>query len=313
MDDSPLPADRSHTLAALPPGPLECQWRDRSGSGASPWSATAAVTVSDILPPGAPTLSAAITHDAGNVYDITLTSTAGTLGMQDVTRYDLACRGTGETVWITTRNNQPLPPNRAVTISTSLQAGDGYECRWRDRTADTASPWSSTASVTVTAPGRPTLIGSVTDPHTADFHSVAGTPGTVPVARYSLQCRADPQSAWQSIGANLPLPGSRAVRLLNLPTGHYECQWRDHSDSGDSPWSATAAVTVVDVRLPGRPTLTAAVVSDSAIRYTSTAGPAGDLPVQYFGLRCSVDGRPVLRRGSQRHATGGSRVPVPVA
>ena len=82
-----------------------------------------------------------------------------------------------------------------------------------------------------------------------------------------------------------------------------------------SPWSATAAVTVVDFRLPGQPTLTASIISDSAIRYTSTArAPSAICRLQYFGLQCST--RMAARTppyGRQRHAAGGSYLSAPIA
>ena len=289
VDDAPIPAARAYAFVNETPGSYrECQWRDHNVQGPGPWSATATLTLGQ-LPPGAPT----VVTDAINSTAAQVVRTAGTPGSQTVTHYDLECRRFVSDSWTVTISGDPLPADDTHT-STGLTPGHRYECRWRDRTADTVSPWSAGEATLLPhlAPGAPTLTAVPASTTTITLSTVAGTPGSQPVINYDVRCNPGADGPpWPHIWLSLPI-GSR-TNTVNVPTGEtWYCQWRDKTDNTASLWSATASASTATA--PGAPALAAAIAHDTGNTYditlTRTAGTPGSQTVTHYDLECRDTG-----------------------
>ena len=108
--------------------------------------------------PGQPTLVGVAVSDSA----IRWTSAAGTAGTNPVTAFSLECSEDGAS-YAAAVTDEPLPAGRMYLLE-SLTPNTTHACRWQDASSDGVSPWSASASATLSSEVQHTARPDNSDP-----------------------------------------------------------------------------------------------------------------------------------------------------
>ena len=251
----------------------EVRVRARFATTASAWSTSITVSTTAPLALPAPTLSEPTARS--NSIAVTWTAPATS---EPVTEYELQWRSSSDTDWTV---EPPIARTQTSYTITGLQPQNSYEVRVRARFATTASAWSTSITVSTTAPlalPAPTL----SEP-TARSNSIAVTwtaPATSePVTEYELQWRSSSVTNWTAEPAIAGTQTSYTITGLQ-PQNSYEVRMRARFATTAGAWSES--ITVSTAALPA-PTLSEPTAGSNSIAVTWTA-PATSEPVTGYEL-----------------------------
>ena len=249
----------------------EVRVRARFATTASAWSTSITVSTTAPLALPAPTLSEPTARS--NSIAVTWTAPATS---EPVTEYELQWRSSSDTDWTV---EPPIARTQTSYTITGLQPQNSYEVRVRARFATTASAWSTSITVSTTAPlalPAPTL----SEP-TARSNSIIVTwaaPATSePVTGYELSWRSSSDTNWTVEPPIARTQTSYTITGLH-PQTSYEVRVRARFATTASAWSTS--ITVSTAALPA-PTLSEPTASSNSIAVTWTAPTASEAVTGY--------------------------------